>query len=115
MVASSRLECKARNYGQGQCWDCLDDVTVRRKSIVRLCILCLAKAFKSTCGRDTSIHGLDSAAAVNCGEISVVTKRVLSCPIGGVGREIQLQEQKVFLILYSISWPPFHIAPVFPC
>lgn len=80
------------------------------------CLLCLAKAFKSACDRRKSVQGLGSPAAVNCGEISVVTNRVPSCPMGGVGREIKLQEQKVFLILYSVRFSTFsHSFFMFPC
>lgn len=60
------------------------------------------KTVKSACARDKSLQGPGSPAAVNCGDISVVTKMVPGCPTRGMGREIKSQKQKVFLILYSV-------------
>lgn len=64
-------------------------------------MFCLASAFRFACGKGKSVKGLCSPAAVNCGEMSVVNKMAPSCIVGGVGREKKLQEQKVFLIMYS--------------
>lgn len=64
-------------------------------------MFCLASAFRFACGKGKSVKGLCSPAAVNCGEMSVVNKMAPSCIDGGVGREKKLQEQKVFLIMYS--------------